>query len=47
MHSKSCSHISQIDKEANKNSRKEEENNAFILLLFVLLSFCDQNYAIL
>jgi hypothetical protein len=38
MHSKSCSHISQIDKKAN-NWRKEEVNKAFILLLLVLPPF--------
>jgi len=46
MHTKPCSHVSQIYKGANNNWRKEEENKAFILLLLVFPSFCDQNYAL-
>jgi hypothetical protein len=46
MHCKSCSHVPQIYKGGNNNCRRERENKAFILLLFVLNSFYDQNYAL-
>lgn len=45
-HSKFCSHVSQTYKGANNNCTREEENKVFILLLFVLLSICDQNYVL-